>query len=252
MRINKPAAEQVPQLLVLWKAAFGDWDGFWELFLSTAFHPDRCRCITEDGSVTASLCWFNCRLEGRKLAYVYAVVTHPEHRNRGLCRKLLADTQALLAGLGYAAVLLVPESESLRQMYEKLGYRTCTTVTEFSCPAADRSLSLRAIGPAEYAALRRRFLPLGGVVQEGENLSFLAAQAQFFAGKDFLLAAYQEGATLHGMELLGNQNAASGITAALDCQEGRFRCPGDGKEFAMWLPLTGDAVAPKYFGFAFD
>lgn len=252
MKIDHPAKLQIPQLLGLWKSVFGDHGGFWEMFLETAFVPEHCRCITENGQVTAALYWFDVCCHGQKLAYVYAVVTHPEHRNQGLCRKLLDDTHAHLAQQGYSSVLLVPEKPPLRQMYEKLGYRNCTTVSEFSCNAGDSPVSLRAIGPLEYAQLRREFLPAGGVIQKRENLDFLAAQAQFFTGEDFLLAAYVDGDTLHSMELLGPREAAPGIVRALGCMKGNFRTPGKEKPFAMFHPLTEDAAIPEYFGFAFD
>lgn len=252
MKTDFPDQAQIPELLAMWKEAFGEHGGFWEMFLDTAFVPEHCRCVTVERKTAAALYWFECSCSGQKMAYVYAVVTHPGFRNRGLCRMLLEDVQNHLAEQGYTAVLLVPEQEALRQMYRKLDYRDCTTVSEFSCAAGDTSVPLRTIGPEEYGILRREFLPTGGVVQEGKNLAFLAAQAQFFAGEDFLLAAYVDGDTLVGMELLGNRDTAPGILRTLECARGSFRTPGQEKAFAMFHSLTEDALPPNYFGFAFD
>lgn len=252
MTIDHPAPEQVPQLLELWKGAFGEYNGFWELFLETAFSPRRCRCLLERDRVAASLCWLEGQLEGQKMAYVYAVVTDPAFRGQGLCRRLMEDTHRHLALAGYAAVLLVPAEEGLRAMYRKLGYRDCTAVREFSCGASGAPAELRAIGPEEFARLRREYLPAGGLIQEGENLTFLARQAEFFIGGDFLLTAYREGDTLHAMELLGDPQAAPGILKTLNCCKGDFRCPGQEKPFAMVYPLAENAAIPQYFGFAFD
>ena len=252
MGFDQPTLEQIQQLLALWKDVFGDYDGFWELFLETGFSPDRCRCITENGQITAALCWLDCSCDGQKQAYVYAVVTHPAHRGRGLCRSLLADTHSLLKARGYTAVLLVPAEEALREMYRKFGYADCTRVSEFSCTAGETSVSVRTVSPEEYGRLRQGRLPRGGVLQEGENLAFLAAQAQLFAGKDVLLAAYADGDTLVGMELLGDPKTAPGILNGLGFAQGRFRGPGKEESFAMAHPLTEDAVIPEYFGFAFD
>lgn len=252
MRIDQPADTQIPGLLTMWKTAFGDHDGFWEMFLATAFDPNHCRCITSDGQAVAALFWFDCLCGGQKLAYIYAVVTRPDHRGKGLCRMLLEDVHAHLRQTGYAAAMLVPEKEGLREMYRKLGYTDCTTVSEFSCCAGNSPIPLRAIDPEEYGRLRRRFLPEGGVIQEGRNLVFLAQQARFYSGEDLLLAAYLDGDILKGMELLGNRDAAPGIVASLGCSTGHFRIPGKEKPFAMFYPLDQDALAPKYFGFAFD
>ena len=252
MTFDRPTARQVPQLLSLWKTVFGEWNGFWETFLETGFAPERCRCITEEGQITAALTWLDCRCDGQKLAYIYAVATDPGHRGKGLCRRLMADTHKLLTAQGYAAAILVPAEENLREMYRKMGYETCTGVTEFSCKASAQAIPLRALGPGEFAALRREFLPEKAVIQEGENLDFLSRQAQFYTGRSLLMAAYQEESVLTAMELLGDPHAAPAILAALGCTEGRFRCPGAEKPFAMWHPLQTHAVKPGYFGFAFD
>ncbi len=252
MRIDKPETFQLQALLSLWKQVFGEYDGFWEVFLNTAFRADHCRCITENGAITAALYWFDSQLEDQKIAYIYAVATHPDHRGRGLCRKLMADTHAHLAVLGYDSVLLVPEGDDLRRMYGKMGYENATGISEFSCAAGTEWVPFRAIGETEYAALRRQFLPSGGVLQEGDALAFLSRQAQFYAGGDFLVAAYKEDGMLHALELLGNAQAAPGILAALGCRQGTFRIPGEDKPFAMFHPLKEGAGKPRYFAFAFD
>ncbi len=252
MKIDNPTPRQAPRLLSLWKEIFGEYSGFWETFLDTAFSPRRCRCLFLEEEIGASLCWLDCEYEGQKLAYLYAVLTHPGHRGQGLCRTLLADTHDHLKKLGYAGAMLVPADKGLRRMYEKLGYQECTRVCEFSSRAGAEKMPLRTIGGAEYGALRRNFLPEGGVIQEGENLALLAGNAQFYLGEDVLLAAYTENNTLHAMELLGNLQKAPAIVAALDCRQGEFRCPGQEKEFAMFYPLKEGAGKPTYFGFAFD
>lgn len=252
MNFEHPGKAQLPRLVKLWKEAFGEYDGFWELFLETAFLPDHCRCITEQDQVIAGLYWFDCSCASDKIAYVYAVVTDPHQRGRGLCRKLMADVHTLLKDNGYASVMLVPADAGLREMYRKMGYEDCTSVGERSCTAGETAAEIRSITADEYAALRRKFLPECGVLQEGQNLTFLAAQAQLFAGQDFLLAAYLEGETLHAMELLGNPEAAPGILRALGCETGKFQIPGTEKPFAMLHKLTKTAVTPSYFGFSFD
>jgi predicted GNAT family N-acyltransferase len=252
MNFEHPAPEHIPQLLKLWKEVFGEYDGFWELFLETAFQPDHCRCVTQKGNVTAGLYWFDCGCGPDKIAYVYAVVTDPAHRGKGLCRKLMADVHSFLAKQGYDSVMLVPADEGLREMYRKMGYEDCTSIAEITCTAADTPAEIRAVSKEEYAALRRKLLPEGGVLQEGNNLAFLAAQTQLLAGEDFLLSAWLEGDTLHGTELLGNAAAAPGILRALGCNKGIFQIPGKDKPFAMIHKLHEESVLPEFFGFSFD
>ena len=252
MNFEHPGPEQIRQLLQLWKEVFGEYDGFWELFLETGFQPDHCRCITENGQVAAGLYWFDCSCNADKIAYIYAVVTDPIHRGRGLCRKLMADVHGILKDRGYASVMLVPADEGLREMYRKMGYDECTTVSELVCTVGESAAEIRTIDAEEYGWLRREYLPEVGVLQEGKNLSFLAAQAQLFTGADFLLAAYLENDRLQGVELLGNTAAAPGILRALGCKTGTFQIPGKDRPYAMLHKLKEHAVIPQYFGLAFE
>lgn len=239
------------ELKSLWQLAFGDSMEFIDLFFRTAYAPERCCFLTEENQITAALYWLDCEIAGQKQAYIYAVVTHPDHRGKGLCNQLMAKTHSLLKQQGYTGALLRPADPGLRQMYSKLGYQDCTTVSEFHC-AAGTPIPLKKIGTEEYARLRRQFLPDKGVLQEGVSLSYLASYCDFYAGEGFLMAGSAEGQVFHGTELLGNQAAAPGILAALGCEEGSFRCPGHEIPFGMFLPLAEDAVVPGYLGLAFD
>lgn len=252
MKIDFPIPAQGPELVKLWQEAFGDSVEFIEGFYCTGFSPSRCRCVSLNGQVAAALYWLDARWGDQRYAYLYAVATAKAHRGKGLCRALMEDTHAHLALRGYDASLLVPQGEALRQMYRNMGYRECTTVREFSCPAGTGAPALRRIDRDTYAALRREFLPEGGVVQENENIAYLENFAFFYHGEQVLLAARKEGRNLLVPELLGDAAAAPGITAALGCSRGHFRTPGEGTPFAMFLPLNPGARAPEYFGLAFD
>ncbi len=251
MRIDYPGQDQIPQLRQLWKEAFGDDDGFLDLFFGEVFSSDRCRCVTEEDQVSAMLYWFDCRCEDRPIAYLYAVATAKKRRGRGLCRALMENTHALLAELGYTGCLLVPGELGLFELYGSMGYGCCATVREFSCQAQGPRVRLRELTGEEYAAARREYLPRGGVVQEGENLVLLSKLGKFYQGPDFLLCTGGSGETLSGLELLGNDAAAPAILAALGKPAGTFRTPGEGREFTMYHPLKA-GVFPTYFAFAFD
>ena len=235
----------------LWQLAFGDSEEFIGSFFDTAYAPERCRVIARSDRVAAALYWLDAEHAGQKFAYIYAVATHPDFRNQGLCRQLMEETHAVLTGQGYSGALLMPAEEGLRQMYGKMGYRECCNVSEFSCKAG-APVPARSVEKDEYARLRRDFLPDGGVIQEGENLDYLATYANFYAGSDFLLAAAPQNGRLHGIELLGNRKAAPGILAALGYGEGTFRTPGEDIPFAMFRPLKENVKSPRYFGLAFD
>lgn len=239
------------ELRSLWQEAFGDTDAFLEDFFSTAYAPERCLFLTQDGMLASALYWFDCEYQGEKIAYLYAVATSARFRGRGLCHALMDRTHSHLADLGYRGTLLVPGSSDLFRLYEGMGYRTCATVRDFVCAPGPVPMPLCRIDRAEYAKRRRELLPRDGVIQEGENLVFLETQARFYTGPDFLLAAAGEGDTLWGLELLGNPNTAPGILRTLGFRSGTFRAPGQSRPFAMYRPIKPGS-APGYFGLAFD
>jgi len=238
-------------LKALWSLAFGDTPEMIELFFSTAYAPQRCRYLADGDTAAAALYWLDTEYRGQKFAYLYGVATHPAHRGKGLCRKLMEQTHRDLAKLGYAGAILMPAGPGLRGMYAKMGYRECSPLEEFSCRAGD-AVDVRAIDAKEYTQLRRAFLPEGGLIQEGENIAYLQTYAALYAGNDFLLAAVHEADRLFGVELLGNKAAAPGILKAMGYERGTFRVPGAGVPFAMAIGLKENAEIPSYLGLAFD
>lgn len=242
----------IAELRRLWQEAFGDSEETLDNFFATGYSPDRCHCILENGVPVSALYWFDCELCGYKLAYIYAVATLKSHRGKGLARRLMAETHEILKNQGYAGAILVPGEKGLFSYYEQLGYRTATKAADFSAVATASPAFISQITPAEYAAYRRKNLPEGSVLQEGETLSYLATFAKFYKGEDFLLSATKEGEALLVHEILGNTDDSGNILCALACKTGRFRAPGEGRDFAMLLPLETDCPTPSYFGLALD
>ena len=228
----------------LWSAAFGD-DGWIDSFFRTAFQAENTLAIFREGQLAAGLAWMQTSCQGRKLAYLYAVATEPEYRHQGLCRELMANAQEALAARGYAGSVLVPADHGLRQMYAAMGYRNFGGVENLTLPAGV-PVPLREVTPQEYAALRRNYLPQGGIVQEDGAIEYLAESAKLYAGNGFLLAATED----EPMELLGDASQAAGILGALKKDRGTFRLPGP-SPFAMFRPTCDDSWTPAYFGLDF-
>lgn len=252
MKIDFPNPSQGKQMVRLWQEAFGDSLEFIEGFFCTAYSPSRCRCLSIDGQVVAALYWLDTFYQGQRFAYLYAVAVAKSHRGQGLCRALMEDTHAHLALRGYDGCLLYPADDSLRALYRKYGYETCTTVSRFTCTAGDTPVVLHRIDRDVYADARRTYLPENGVVQEEENIAYLEMSAFFYMGEDFLLAASTEGGKLYAPEYLGPREKARGILAALHCTEGTFQTPGEEIPFAMFRKLRPDVLVPGYLGLVFN
>lgn len=252
MNIGAPTEDLVPGLRRLWKAAFGDTDAFLDKFFDTAFDTERCRCMEEAGEIAAALYWFDCELDGAKLAYIYAVATDPGCRGRGLCRMLMADTARHLEREGFQGIVLVPQEEGLIRMYASMGYTVCSGVEEFHVMAGEEPIPLRKCGPTHYSRRRRELLPPGGVRQEGISALFLATQAKCYTGENWIAAAAETDGMLWCCEFLGDPANAPGLVKALGYREGSLRMPGSQRPFAMFRPLSIDCPTPRYFGLAFD
>ena len=252
MTISEPKSSHMQGLRELWKAAFGDTDDFLDMFYTRAYAPDRCRCVLDGDRVTAVLYWFDCTCEGQKLAYIYAVATDPAYRKQGLCRRLMADTHSHLKNLGYAGAMLLPQDPGLRRMYGTMGYKNATQVREFTCEAADDPVALTELTIEEFANARKVMLPAGSVIQEGENLSYLAGYAKFYEGPGFLLTAFPDGDKLVACELLGDVNKAPGMLRTFGVESGSFRCPGADIDFGMCISFVDNFQKPAYLGFPFD
>ena len=233
-------------LRTLWTECFGNEENWIDAFFQTAFDPSHVCCLRRHGRLAAALCWMDTDCQGRKLAYLYAIATAPAHRHQGLCRELMMETHEILARQGYAGAILVPGDEGLRQMYGKMNYVNFGGIRRF-CAEAGEPIPIRRLSPEEYTALRREYLPAGGVVQENGAVEFLASGAELYVGEDFLLAMSGE----FGLELLGNGDAAPGILGALGLESGSFRTPGE-EPFAMFRSLSEEDWQPGYFGMAFE
>ena len=250
MKIDHPEMEQIPVLRQLWQEAFGDSDAFLDRFFEAAFSPNRCLCAY-DGVPVAAVYWFSCRWAGEKIAYLYALAVKKSHRRRGLARALVEETVKRLKAEGYRGAVLVLGEPELFDMYGKMGFSDTLTVDVFESEAGGMPAPLRRVSPGTYGVLRKTLLPPGAVVQEEENLAFLGACAQLYAGTDFLLAGNMERDTFVAMEFLGDRASAPAVLAALGAKNGRFRTPGSGREFAQYRSFDHSA-APTYFALAFD
>ncbi len=248
MNINHPTPDQIPALRQLWQEAFGDTDGYLDSFFAAAFDPRRCLVVS---SREAACYWLDCACAGEKIAYLYAVATAKRSRGKGLCRALMEKAKQVIAGQGYAGILLVPGSDGLRQMYAKMGFANATTIREYTLPASQPQTPEK-LTAQQYCALRQTLLPEGAAVEGPEIMAFLATQAAFYRLGDTICAAVRDGDRLFLPELLGGLSQAAAIAASLSCKAVTMRTPGSGKSWAMYCPLSANAPTPTHFSFALD
>jgi GNAT superfamily N-acetyltransferase len=264
--IVSPKSEHVPALRQLWQDTFGDGDEFLDAFFSVGFRPERCLCALSGPWPVAAMYWFDCTLRGEKVAYLYALATKEIHRGQGIATRLMERVHAHLKAAGYSAALLVPASKGLGRWYQQFGYEYSGKTAEFSCQAPGKPVALRPVPAAEYASLRKQYLPQGSVQQAEETLKFLATHSQMYAGDGVLLTVQQtESGRWIVPEFLGDLSAVPGVLGALKIPGAVFHGPvptlaANGAFRPGWLkvdhtpvmfrPLAEPApAAPVYFAF---
>ena len=236
------------QLKQLWQLVFQEPMNAIDSFFSTAYAPERCRYVSEKGQIVSALYWLDCQYEGGKLAYIYAVATHPDHRGKGLASQLLEQTHHQLQTLGYAGAVLKP-AKGLFPFYQRLGYSTTGYIGHFTAKATASPAVLTQLNPEEYGQLRRTYLPPNAIIQEGATLDFLHTYANFYFAADALVCVARYEPVI--LEYLGNPQSAPGILAALNIAAAEIPTTGSDIPFAMFHPLNC-TKAPGYLGLSLE
>ncbi len=232
----------------LWKVVFGDPDVFLDTFFSIAYAPERCNCYEQDGEAICALYWFDCTYEGGKLAYIYAVATHPDHRGKGLASRLMEETHQILKARGYAGAVLKP-AKGLFPFYERLGYRTCGYVRRFAAESNAEPVPLEALTADTYAAARRIILPRNMVDPADNMMALLNTYARFYAFSGSILCVAKEEPVI--FEYLGDPNLVPAFLRALGIQTAEVQTFGNDIPYAMWHPLNCTKT-PGYLGISLE
>ena len=235
------------ELKNLWQSAFHESTEAIDGFFLNAFSPARCRYLAENGKPISALYWFDCEYEGGKLAYIYAVATHPDHRGKGLASQLLKQTHADLKTQNYAGAVLKP-ADGLFPFYKKLGYVTSGHIRRFPA-AAGAPLVLKELSTEDYCLLRRAYLPKDGVRQEGVTLTYLHTFANFYASDNAIVCVLKDEPII--LEYLGDPDSAPGILAALGINTAEIPTIGNDIPFTMFHSLNCTKI-PGYLGISLE
>ncbi len=116
-----------PQVVALWRRAFGDSEAWVSRFWDICFAPERILVLRQRGKLAAMASIFEtdwlCGGRQTRLWYLYAVATQPEQSGQGLATALLEQAAVLAMQRGAEGLLLVPGETSLQAFYRARGYR---------------------------------------------------------------------------------------------------------------------------------
>ncbi len=110
----------------LWKLCFNDSEAFTELYFRLRYNDAVNIALQEDGEVIAALQMLPYPMtflgEEIRTVYVSGACTHPDHRNRGSMRQLLANAFARMLQQGVMLSTLIPAEPWLFGYYARNGY----------------------------------------------------------------------------------------------------------------------------------
>lgn len=122
------------------------------------YAPEYLRTVCENGepismlfSIPYPIITGNGTLDAR---YLYAVATHPDHRGKGLAKRLLLQEAA------EHPVFLRPMSQSLFDYYGKVGFAPFSPIEVETGEATAPSGAVRLVSSAEFLTLRDSLAPL--------------------------------------------------------------------------------------------
>lgn len=113
----------------MWKRCFADSDEFIDLYFSRRYSDAINMAVHEDGKIISALQMVPYPMtfcgEVIPTAYISGACTHPDYREHGAMRRLLADTHRRMYADGVWLSTLVPAEEWLFGYYAKSGYASC-------------------------------------------------------------------------------------------------------------------------------
>ncbi|MDR2472189.1 MAG: GNAT family N-acetyltransferase [Tannerella sp.] len=114
------------QLKILWKTIFQDSDDYIDLFFTRVYQPDNVLFIKHNDIIVSALHIIPYEIKIDRhiypVAYICGVATMPDFRHKGYMTSLLNEAENICRQRRYKAILLIPASQSLADMYRSLGY----------------------------------------------------------------------------------------------------------------------------------
>ncbi len=179
--IRPAAAEDIPDILECWALSFGDPPELVRELLAAGALL-RCAVAAEtDGRVRSVMFAFEHQMFGAlDVAYLYALCTHPDARNRGLGSAVLRGLIARCRQHSADAVMLCPASESLADFYrDRFGFRTFHCFQEHELTPEPADFPCIRLSPEEYRDRRGGHLLLSRELLEAQSV-LLDARGGFF------------------------------------------------------------------------
>ncbi len=125
--VRYPSVDEYGSLKALWLKCFDDAPSVVDRFFENVVTPENTVAVFEGETAVSVLYMVENTIKNNgvnyKAFYIYAVCTDPDFRGRGLMKKCFDFLFEISKERGVHYLFLVPASESLFKMYEKLGFK---------------------------------------------------------------------------------------------------------------------------------
>ena len=260
MKTVRASAELLPRIKTLWVGCFSDTEDYANLYFEN-FGTENGLLLFAEDRLCAMVQWIPVpyvQTDGEEQhgAYLYAVCTAPDYRNRGCCRLLLAEAERLLKTEGYDFVFLRPGSTVLAEMYRKFGYEMTLTNSETDVSTQIQADTVvKTISPEAYLQYRQMLLWEDFIDWQLSAIRHQSAQGELLTltqADRFAVAAVERAEeAVFIREYLGDLSLAGAIPAKYGAESAMLRTTGQ-TPFAMTKALTGKPIPAGYPGFVFD
>ena len=109
-------------IVKLWKKSFYD-ENFANWYFEKLYSEKETLVYIQDNRIVAMLARIPFEIKDLgEVTYIYGACTHPDYRNKGIMKKLLLFSEKLDIEQNKAAIILIPENDSLFEFYKKCGF----------------------------------------------------------------------------------------------------------------------------------
>ncbi len=242
-------------ILDMYNTVFSGEEDFAERFFDIVWKKDFCLSVSENGKTVSAVNVLPFTLtDGKKdfsAGYIYAAMTLPEHRKKGLMERLL--TKSFATGQDFS--ILIVQNDSLFDYYSRFGYLPICTVSEKALAVNKATdFTVRLANALDYARLldiyrasAKSFLTVKREVAEFERISKVYDLPFYVAVRNGEITAYcigyKEDDLFTAIESMGEDadTLTSAVAKMSGCKSATVRTIGTDKPIGMIKPLCDKA-----------